>query len=488
MTRATRKVEMSAHTSLPELLRRPPEISNVDATPDFANGLGSAVVRCVFRGQRVVAVDSDTKTRVGALLDLVDLHLQGDDSVGDSAVASDEVTLLVADNRWETEAEGALRTLAAQLDTTFRVDLRWLTTDGEVLPITTSGLDDLGDHRKYHYTRWRELLLRVENRSSPLVQAVLAVVPRDDFRVPRDDFRGYPMLSRKGYWSRRLEGLEVAQIGPRRGAVDVGKHRDGGPGPERATWLTVEPTGRLAVIDDPRSVNRAARAITQFAERWHSNVVKLGDRQNEHALESRILRGVVLISHNGQESLDVLLALAPRRVSWGSQFPTRWGMPTSRAARYLDAIMRNGSTPWALEIKVSGGAGVGQYYRHAVAQAVLYGHFIRQAAYLEPWFERFGLNRVACRTSRRGPRLPAQAGPLAAAAAVGLRRLRRRAHHRARAFRHGRGNRVTAGHSSSQMDPLVSLVLCSTAVAVWTWGSCPHSSIATANRTCGFLG
>ena len=36
-------------------------------------------------------------------------------------------------------------------------------------------------------------------------------------------------------------------------------------------------------------------------------------------------------------------------------------------------------TPWAIEMKVAGSAGVGQYYRHAIAQAVLYREFIKQA-------------------------------------------------------------------------------------------------------------
>ena len=64
-------------------------------------------------------------------------------------------------------------------------------------------------------------------------------------------------------------------------------------------------------------------------------------------------------------------------MNWGSQFPTKWG-PGGKS-RYLDALLRDGSTPWAIEMKVQGGAGVGQYYRHAVAQAVLYREFIRRA-------------------------------------------------------------------------------------------------------------
>src|SRR4051812_39222574 len=74
-------------------------------------------------------------------------------------------------------------------------------------------------------------------------------------------------------------------------------------------------------------------------------------------------------------------------------------MTGSRSARYLDALLRDGSTPWALELKTEGSTGVGYYYRHAVTQAVLYREFIRRASYLSPWFEQFGLNHTACRAA-----------------------------------------------------------------------------------------
>jgi hypothetical protein len=121
-------------------------------------------------------------------------------------------------------------------------------------------------------------------------------------------------------------------------------------------------------------------------------------RQNEHALESRVLRGVVPVETRSGR-LDLLPPPADGRVNWGSQFPTRWGRTKANAGRYLDALLRDGSTPWALEIKVDGPAGVGQYYRHAVAQAVLYRHFIKHATHLAQWFERFGLDHAACRAA-----------------------------------------------------------------------------------------
>jgi hypothetical protein len=265
-----------------------------------------------------------------------------------------------------------------------------VTSRCELLPISAHGLDDIGDHQKYRYTEWLRYLMDLDERPSALADRLMQAVPREDFRA-------YPMLTNKGRWSMRLEGLEVAQIGARRGWVDVGKDSEGRRGPERTTWLDTVPEGRLELTDDDASIARAAEAINNFADAWNK-VLSGQDKHNEHALESRILRGAVPV----RTSSGVLAPLGgpeSGRVSWGSQFPTRWGRTTSNAGRYLDALLRDGSTPWALEIKIEGTAGVGGYYRHAVQQAVLYRHFIRQADYLAPWFERFGLDHTACRAA-----------------------------------------------------------------------------------------
>lgn len=93
-----------------------------------------------------------------------------------------------------------------------------------------------------------------------------------------------------------------------------------------------------------------------------------------------------------------LLAADPL-ISWGSQFPTRWGRVAGNSARYLDGLMKHGNTPWALEMKVEGGSGVGRYYRHAVGQAVLYRHFIRSAEPLHFWFDEYKVDPLRCRAA-----------------------------------------------------------------------------------------
>lgn len=380
---------MASENPVVRLLKHVPGISQIDDSSDRINSVVGSVVRCIHEGRRAVAVGADTKVQIGALLDLVDLHLHGADRVDQTCVAPDEVTLFLVEDRWDTEAEGALRTLAAQLEVKFRVHLRRLTSRAEILPISPHGLDDLGDHQKYRYSDWRRYFDELGDHPSALVGRILA-------GVPRESFRAYPMLTNKGRWSLRLEGLEVAQVGQRRGWVDVAKDYTGRRGPERTTWLSQVPQGRLEVTEEDASVDRAVREINRFADAW-GDILAAGTKQNEHALESRILRGAVPITVSTGELH--LIGGRDTRVSWGSQFPTRWGRTSSNAGRYLDALLRDGSTPWALELKVARSGGGGDYYRHAVEQAVLYRHFIRQAAHLAPWFERFDLDHTACRAA-----------------------------------------------------------------------------------------
>ena len=61
-------------------------------------------------------------------------------------------------------------------------------------------------------------------------------------------------------------------------------------------------------------------------------------------------------------------------------------------------------------MKVRGAGGVGRYYRHAIAQAVLYREFIRQARPLHFWFERYGLDAAACQAAVVIPEFPSGTG------------------------------------------------------------------------------
>ena len=58
-------------------------------------------------------------------------------------------------------------------------------------------------------------------------------------------------------------------------------------------------------------------------------------------------------------------------------------------ARFIDAVLHDGDVPWCVELKVATG-GQGEYYRHALTQAVLYREFLRSAVPIHAWFTTIG--------------------------------------------------------------------------------------------------
>lgn len=135
---------MFADTPLDEFLHRVPGVSHVDVTPDKINSVSSAVARCMYEGDRAVAAASVTKTQIGALLDLVDLHIHGNDRLAGAVVRSDRVTCLLLDDDPASEAVDALRTLVASLHAPFDVRLLQVNTDGAVRSVSP-GTPDLSN-------------------------------------------------------------------------------------------------------------------------------------------------------------------------------------------------------------------------------------------------------------------------------------------------------------------------------------------------------
>lgn len=239
------------------------------------------------------------------------------------------------------------------------------------------------DAGHYQYRQWADLLRAVPEEPPGLVSALV----KD---AGRPEYRAYPMLSSRGRrWSIRFEGLQVAVCSAKGGVLDVGKDRaDGRISHHRSRWIEIAGAAPITLDLTTESIDRAVRVLREFA----AAPAAVAGVQDEHALESRILRGVVPLSTPTGERLELIRKDGV--VNWGSQFPTRWGA-TSRAARYLDGMLKVGRTPWALEMKVAGASGE-RYYRHAVHQAVLYRDFIRGATPLSHWFDRFNLDQTAC--------------------------------------------------------------------------------------------
>jgi hypothetical protein len=306
----------------------------------------------------------------------------------------------VLGERSNTEALDAIGTLVGAMRGGPSVELLVTSAGERPVPVTLAAADFRGSAKAQQY-------LELMNAVAPEPPALLNTVQRG---VGRDELRAYPMLTANPWWSLRLEGLEVGRFREKQGWLDVGKTgKTGKTGKARRVWLHAvgEPT-RILVCDDEASITAATTALTMFADAWLGPAGaprQEPDKQNEHALESRILRGDCPVMVDGRQ----LQLLQPDPVTnWGSQFPTRWGHTAGNAARYLDALLRDGDVPWAIEMKVRGSGGVGGYYRHAVAQAVLYRHFIRSADALNPWFTSRGLDRLACRAAVVVPDLDAQ--------------------------------------------------------------------------------
>lgn len=380
--------------SLADVLRRR-GVREVTLASDRRTSISSGVVRGVLDGRLIVGVGGDYQHPVSAFTDLIDLHLRAWAPPDAEVTVPDEIDFYLARNPQDPETPDALRTLAAAVRDV-RARVLTVSVDGDVHPLPADA-PHFGDATGYGYTGWASLLSAIPADPPELVTRLVT-----EAAIPA--LRAYPMLSRRGRaWSIRLEGLQVGVLTARRGLLAVGKDRDEDhrSGPRRA-WVNVAGVDAFEVT--PTNLADAAQLLVRFEREWPNAANQTAVVQDEHALESRILRGAVnLTSEDGRP----LTALNPRGdrtptpdpiVNWGSQFPTRWG-PRKGAGRYLDGLLRDGATPWAIEMKVRGAQGVGQYYRHAVHQAVLYREFIRTATPLASWFERQGLAQAGCRAA-----------------------------------------------------------------------------------------
>ena len=362
-------------------------MEQIDWRPDRVNSVSSATGRLVHAGTRAAQVlpTATSKTQISALLDLVDLHLSRVDC--GEAVDPDRVVLRIP--TLTSEARGALGTLIAAMD-----------SDGPAVEVLDSDGDDgwtsaavgwnIADDSEY--PRWPGLLAA----DRPVPTLVTEIVEQ----ASAEELRAYPMLSTKSGWSLRVEGLEVGRADAEKILLNVGRQgKVGGQSSQRSAWIAATGSGSPVATG---SATDAAALISKFVKDWRALGSVVVD-QNEHALESRILRGQTPITAAG----NALSLIKPDGVvNWGSQYPTKWG--PGGQARYLDALLRDGSTPWAIEMKVQGPGGVGQYYRHAVAQAVLYREFIRQAEPLYPWFEDQDMNAKHCQAAVVVPAIPAR--------------------------------------------------------------------------------
>lgn len=379
-------------------------LTHIETARDMKESISSKVIRGIYDGQRAAAVTGPTTLMTGGLLDLLHLHQTGGNTYAGQHVAKDDVTFIVAEDPTHPEGLDAVRTLAASLFAGPRVNL--LTVDDVgVTSVVEPRLLEVSDVALY--PGWPDLVIGVGAVPEPVARLINA--------VGRSELRAYPQLTAKGEWSLRMEGLQVGRFAKHAITLGVGKPGQGGlDSAPRKLWQKA--TGHLSplVLTDADEVDDAVKSLRAFADIWvpARNTLTVDGKHEEHALESRVLRGLVPITPFSGSRLDLLDPGASiggahgDLANWGSQFPTKWGRGGS--ARYLDALLRDGTTPWALELKADLGAGPASYYRHAVGQAVLYRHFIQNAAPLNQWFDRYGLDRTSCRAGVVLPELQAK--------------------------------------------------------------------------------
>lgn len=361
--------------------------------------LSSKLLRFPWNGAMCVAVgsDADGKTRINAVLDAVALLLDQPESNPNS------VHLLVGvgpegqrDPKIREHLD-AIGTLVSELrgPTTVRV---WVLAEG-AQPVEFA-------------TRKCECTTNTpENWPKMLMTAALTPVTGMAVDVVRA-MSGYPsfalyqkLTSQKSAepWQMRLDGLAIGLTGPSRTTLrlaskDLTKLNEPG-----VSWNNV--VGPAALYFAPDQIGDLIELIDKLVARWSSTSLSgavLAHGQAEHALEAHVLSGRLILNSSGG---PLRLAVPMREGMIASaQFPTLWGNDTPKR-HYLDALLADDQgRPWAIELKdQDAGGGHGFYLRHGIGQAVLYRHYIRSTAALEPWFQLYGLKRTECQAALSFP-------------------------------------------------------------------------------------
>lgn len=369
---------------------------------DTALAIGQDVWRLRWRNQvsTAVAEDAGLHTTCGALLDaltVLETTPPGQDGRLDPTTVNVFIDRPLPDGVL-SETDQAMRSLR---DAVLGVQARvWYRRDEtgwaeDVGPAPTWSEDDPT------VAGWVDDYLLPRLTSPPGGLAVEIVTAVDD-----PSLQLYPSAINRGVtdtWALRIDGLQIGIAGPSTATLTIGKPGKNGDGTQRTTF--VEIFGRASVTvtadaepgPDELTVGAAAERIRRLLMAFREADVRgapLSHRASagvrfidEHTLEARLLKGLAHLTDSEHQ-----LVLDDFEAARGSQFPTLWGHGAK--PRYLDALLRRGTTPLAVELKVATG-GQGRYYRRSLIQAALYAHFIHHAQGLEPWFRVAGLDRDA---------------------------------------------------------------------------------------------
>jgi hypothetical protein len=201
------------------------------------------------------------------------------------------------------------------------------------------------------------------------------------------------------YWSGLVGGLEVCKLdlAGQNGKLSVGRPGKYEDGQARKEFLAIIAHENINENPFPFSrpqIDKVASIIRAIAKLREKGA--LSEVQREHLLESQVLSEKIKIVVK-EGTLESVCKDHP------FQFPTLWAPLAS--PRFVDALMRLGDIPYVVELKESSGTSLGQGYRHAITQAVLYREFVRSAKKVHPWFLKRGLNPGKCRAVVAFPEL-----------------------------------------------------------------------------------
>ncbi len=345
-----------------------------DCRMDRRNTLSSKLVRCVYEGTPLMAVggDQEKNRQVNIIVDAVHWHLQ-------EFKPSSTIRIVIGSGEHTQEILDAVAILVQSYKGKTEIEV-----EVDFVPKTLK----VPDFSKINKRTWLSFFQQHGYTTPPDLAIKLSEL------VQHESFRWYRSVTR-GDWSGRVEGLEVCRVGSDTdyGELNIGQvGKQGAIGKARRFFLEIAKgrEGRFNIL----RLDEVASVIEEVARSREKG--KLKHVQEEHHLESRILRGAAHIK--------VDLPLEPVINDYPFQFPTLWSLDGS--ARFLDVLMRQKDVPWAVELKVPS-PGVGEQYRHAISQAILYREFIRRAFQIHPWFNENGMRASKCKAAVAFPKIKA---------------------------------------------------------------------------------
>ncbi len=181
-------------------------------------------------------------------------------------------------------------------------------------------------------------------------------------------FRWYRNVT-SGFWSGRVGGWQVCTQKDHAATIRYGE---------------TDVDRRKHTPVNLATLSQAAGWVESFARKRAKLDTREGRHKKEHLLESAVWRGSTVVPVQPQGLPNPLEPIVPLDEP-PLQVPALYSSERNAPARFIDAVMKDGTTPWVVELKVDTG-GQGQYYRHAITQAVLYREFLLQATDMQGWF------------------------------------------------------------------------------------------------------